>query len=60
MRNSVAKLLRKVAATEATRNPRWRKSYRRLKSLWQTLPKSKRFDERMNAVFIVANAGGVA
>ena len=56
MRNKTAKLLRKVAATEAHRNPRWRKSYRRLKALWQTLPHSQRKTQRDLGVAIVANA----
>ncbi len=56
MRNKTAKMLRKVAATEAHRNPRWRKSYRRLKALWQTLPHSQRKTHRDLGVAIVANA----
>ena len=60
MRNKNAKLLRKVAATEAKRNPRWRTSYRRLKALWQTLPHSQRKTQRDLGEAIVANAGGVA
>ena len=60
MNSKTAKMLRKVAATEATRNPRWRKSYRRLKALWQTLPHSGRKTQRDLGVAIVANAGGVA
>ena len=60
MNSKTAKMLRKVAATEATRNPRWRKSYRRLKALWQMLPHSGRKTQRDLGVAIVANAGGVA
>lgn len=60
MNKRTTKLLRKVAATEAHRNPRWRTSYRRLKARWNDLPKSVRFNARKRCEAIVANAGGVA
>lgn len=56
MNQRTTKLLRKVAATEAHRNPRWRTSYRRLKALWQTLPKARKLKMRLAGEAIVANA----